>query len=192
MAGTLAPGQSVARIAKTLIPAVPVPGQPVTTTLVAGTPVAKTHMTGVVPSGLPVAGTFLSGTPVAETLMTWTSSPRQAVAGTAKTLMTRVPAPGQTMAGTELGELAAATYVTKMPVIRVSAKRKTILKSVGFQWNSETDLSFRAVKAAILNNVCYGDDVGGGLRVSQMPRLEWLAWLLTWLLEFVGLGIWLP
>ena len=34
--------------------------------------------------------------------------------------------------------------------------------------------------------------VGGGFRVSQMPCLEWLVWPLAWLLEFVGLGTWLP
>jgi len=34
--------------------------------------------------------------------------------------------------------------------------------------------------------------VGGGFRTSWMPRLEWLAWPLAWLLEFVGLNRWLP
>ena len=34
--------------------------------------------------------------------------------------------------------------------------------------------------------------VGGGFWASRMPRLEWLAWPLAWLLEFVGLGTWLP
>jgi len=34
--------------------------------------------------------------------------------------------------------------------------------------------------------------VGGGFRASRTPRLEWLAWPLAWLLEFVGLGTWLP
>jgi len=33
--------------------------------------------------------------------------------------------------------------------------------------------------------------VGGGFRASWMPRLEWLAWLLAWLLEFVRLSRWL-
>jgi len=35
-------------------------------------------------------------------------------------------------------------------------------------------------------------DVGGGFQTSWMPRLEWLAWPLAWLLEFVGLSRWLP
>jgi len=34
--------------------------------------------------------------------------------------------------------------------------------------------------------------VGGGFQVSWTPRLEWLAWPLAWLLEFVGLSRWLP
>ena len=34
--------------------------------------------------------------------------------------------------------------------------------------------------------------VGGGFRTSWTPRLEWLAWPLAWLLEFVGLSRWLP
>ena len=34
--------------------------------------------------------------------------------------------------------------------------------------------------------------VGGGFWASWMLRLEWLAWLLAWLLEFVGLSRWLP
>jgi len=34
--------------------------------------------------------------------------------------------------------------------------------------------------------------VGGGFRASWTPRLEWLAWPLAWLLEFVGLSRWLP
>jgi len=34
--------------------------------------------------------------------------------------------------------------------------------------------------------------VGGGFQASWMPRLEWLAWPLAWLLEFVGLSRWLP
>jgi len=34
--------------------------------------------------------------------------------------------------------------------------------------------------------------VGGGFRVSWMPHLEWPAWPLAWLLEFVGLIRWLP
>ena len=34
--------------------------------------------------------------------------------------------------------------------------------------------------------------VGGGFRASWTPRLEWLAWPLAWLLEFVGLSRCLP
>jgi len=34
--------------------------------------------------------------------------------------------------------------------------------------------------------------VGGGFRASWTPRLEWLAWPLAWLREFVGLCRWLP
>ena len=34
--------------------------------------------------------------------------------------------------------------------------------------------------------------VGGGFQVSWTPCLEWLAWPLAWLLEFVGLSRWLP
>jgi len=34
--------------------------------------------------------------------------------------------------------------------------------------------------------------VGGGFWASWMPCLEWLTWLLAWLLEFVELGTWLP
>ena len=34
--------------------------------------------------------------------------------------------------------------------------------------------------------------VGGGFRALWTPRLEWLAWPLAWLLEFVGLSRWLP
>jgi len=34
--------------------------------------------------------------------------------------------------------------------------------------------------------------VGGGFRTSWTPRLEWLAWPLAWLLEFVRLSRWLP
>jgi len=34
--------------------------------------------------------------------------------------------------------------------------------------------------------------VGGRFRASWTPPLEWLAWPLAWLLEFVGLSRWLP
>jgi len=34
--------------------------------------------------------------------------------------------------------------------------------------------------------------VAGGFRASGTLRLEWLAWSLAWILEFVGLGTWLP
>jgi len=34
--------------------------------------------------------------------------------------------------------------------------------------------------------------VGGGFQASWTPCLEWLAWPLAWLLEFVGLSRWLP
>jgi len=34
--------------------------------------------------------------------------------------------------------------------------------------------------------------VGGGFWASWTPRLEWLAWPLAWLLEFVGLSRCLP
>ena len=40
----------------------------------------------------------------------------------------------------------------------MTAKRKTVFKSVGFQWNHEANLSFKTVKAAILKNACYGGD----------------------------------
>jgi len=33
---------------------------------------------------------------------------------------------------------------------------------------------------------------GGGFQALRMPCLEWLAWLLAWLLEFGGIGTWLP
>jgi len=34
--------------------------------------------------------------------------------------------------------------------------------------------------------------VGGGFWALWTPRLEWLAWPLAWLLEFVELSRWLP
>jgi len=34
--------------------------------------------------------------------------------------------------------------------------------------------------------------VGEGFWALWTPRLEWLAWLLAWFLEFVGLSRWLP
>jgi len=38
----------------------------------------------------------------------------------------------------------------------------------------------------------YTKPVGGGFQASWTPCLEWLAWPIAWLLEFVGLGTWLP
>ena len=86
------------------------------------------------------------GQPVAVMLMSRTLVPGPPVA---EPPMTRKPEPGAPV---------AATPVSKTPAIRMPAKRKTVFKSAGFQWNPEADLSFRAVKAAILNNACYGGD----------------------------------
>jgi hypothetical protein len=39
-----------------------------------------------------------------------------------------------------------------------ASKRRTIFKSVGFEWNPGADWSFRSVRAAILNNASYRGD----------------------------------
>jgi len=56
------------------------------------------------------------------------------------------------------GAPRAGAPLSGEPKTGMTAKRKTVFKSVGFQWNCEADLSFKTVKAAILKNACYGGD----------------------------------
>ena len=108
--------------------------------------------TGIPARGPPVARPFKSRMPAPGQ-----PAPGQPVAGTAETLMSRTLAPGQPVAGTPVAE-TPVTGMAGAPVAGMSTKRRTVFKSVGFQWNREADISFRSVKAAILSNACHGGD----------------------------------